>query len=59
MALLAPLRSLWRNAVHRSDLERNMSAELEFHLEARADDLVARRGLSRKEATRLARLTTR
>jgi putative ABC transport system permease protein len=56
MAPLARLRSLWRSVVHRSELESNMSAELEFHLAARADDLVARRGLSRPEAMRLAHL---
>ena len=49
MALWARLRSFWHNVLHRSDLERNMSDELQFHLERRAEDLIARSGLSRKK----------
>jgi hypothetical protein len=56
MARLARMRSFWRNALHRSDMERNMSDELRFHLARRAEDLVARRGLSADEAMRIARL---
>lgn len=39
MGLLARLRSFWRNALHRSNMERDMSDELQFHLAARANDL--------------------
>ncbi len=56
MALWARLRSFWHSVLHRSDVERNMSDELQFHLERRAEDLMARGGLSRKEAMRIARL---
>jgi predicted permease len=56
MALWARLRSFWHNVLHRSDMERNMSDELRFHLERRAEDLIARRGLSPAEAMRIARL---
>ena len=34
MALRARLRSFWRNVLHRSDMERDMSDELQFHLAA-------------------------
>ena len=33
MALPAPCRSFWRNVLHRSDMERDMEDELQFHLE--------------------------
>ena len=56
MALWARLRSFWHNVLHRSDLERNMSDEVQFHLERRAEDLIAHGGLSREEAMRIARL---
>ena len=56
MALRARLRSFCRSVFHRSDLERNLSDELQFHLECRARDLIARGGLSPAEAMRLARL---
>jgi predicted permease len=55
MALWARLRSFWHNVHHRSDVERNMSDELQVHLERRAEDLIAR-GLSLEEAMRIARL---
>ena len=56
MALWARLRSFWHNVLHRSDVERNMSDELQFHLERRAEDLITRGGLSLEEAMRIARL---
>ena len=56
MALWARLRSFWHNVLHRSDMERNMSDELQFHLERRAEDLMARGGLSPDDAMRIARL---
>src|SRR5438552_2616043 len=56
MALWARLRSFWHNALHRSDVERHMSDELQFHLDRRAEDLMARSGLSLEKAMRIARL---
>jgi len=56
MGLLARLRSFWRHALHRSDMERDIGDELQFHLAARANDLVERLGVSSEEATRIARL---
>ena len=56
MRLLARLRSVWRNALHRSVMEREMSDEWQFHLSRRAEDLVQRHGLSPDEARRRARL---
>jgi predicted permease len=52
----ARLWSFCRNALRRSEMERNMSEELQFHLERRAEDLVAHRGLSPDQAMRAARL---
>src|SRR3954464_10399687 len=56
MALPARMRSFWRNALHRSEMERNMSDELQFHVARRAEYLVERRGLAPEEAMRIARL---
>src|SRR5438034_11298903 len=56
MAVRGRLRSWWRNVVRRSEMERNMSDELQFHLACRARDLVERRGLPPDEAMRVARL---
>ena len=56
MALWARALSFWHNVVHRSDMERHMSDELQFHLERRAEDLMARSGLPLEEAMRIARL---
>ena len=50
------LRSLWRGVVGRSRVEQEMSTELQFHLEARAEDLAKGEGLSRTEALRRARM---
>jgi predicted permease len=55
MPLLARLRSFWRNAVHRSDMEREMADEVRFHLARRADDLI-HRGVPPDEASRIARV---
>jgi predicted permease len=49
------LQSWLRNAFHRSRVERDMDAELRFHLDAYAEDLV-RSGVPREEALRRARL---
>jgi len=56
MTLLARMRSFWRNALHRSEMERNMSDELQFHVARRAEYLVERRALAPEEAMRIARL---
>ena len=56
MALWARALSFWHNVVHRSDMERHMSDELQFHLERRAEDLMARSGLPLEAAMRIARL---
>src|SRR5882757_9842761 len=53
--MLAPLRSMWRTLTGRSRFEAELDEELQFHLHARADDLVAD-GLSRPEALRRARI---
>jgi hypothetical protein len=45
----------YRSLVQRSEVERELSDELQFHLERRADDLAAR-GMARAEAMRTARL---
>jgi predicted permease len=52
----AQLRSLWRAIFRRSLIEREMASELQFHLNARANHLMERDGLSRDEAIRQARL---
>jgi hypothetical protein len=56
MALWARMRSFCRNLLNRSEMERNMSDELQFHLARRAEDIGARRGLPPEEAMRIARL---
>jgi hypothetical protein len=56
MTLWSRARSFWHNVLHRSDMERNMSDELQFHVERRAEDRMARGGLSPEEARRVARL---
>ena len=52
---LARLRSFCRSVLRRAEMERDLADELQFHLERRADDLVAR-GMTRAEAMRTARL---
>ena len=51
--MLPRLRSYWQAFWNRSRLERDLDDEMNFHLEARMEDLV-RSGLSRKEARRRA-----
>lgn len=55
MALWNKVFSWWRATQGRSRMESEMDAELRFHIETRAEDLV-RNGLSRDEATRRARV---
>ena len=52
--LRARLRSFWRNAFRRSDLEREMADEFEFHLQQRAADLAAQDGVSPAEIIAIA-----
>ena len=52
----ARLRSLLRNIRHRSDVERHMSDEWQFHIARHAEHLMGIRGVSRDEAMRIARL---
>ena len=55
MRLWSRVRSWMRAVVRRSRLEREMDAELRFHIEAFAEDLV-RSGVPRQEALRRARI---
>ena len=55
MTLWSRIRSWLRATVQRSRVESEMDAELRFHMEAYADDLV-RSGVAREEALRRARL---
>ena len=55
MRLWSRVRSGMRVVARRSQLEREMDAELRFHIEAFAEDLV-RRGVPREEAQRRARI---
>ena len=56
MGALARLRGFLRHALRRSTFEQEMADELAFHIQQRADALVASRGLDAAEAMRLARL---
>src|SRR6266403_271692 len=55
MTLWARFRSWWGATLRRSRMESEMDAELRFHMEAYAEDLV-RGGVQREEAMRRARL---
>src|SRR5207247_8387604 len=55
MTLWSRLRSWLRSTLRRSRMESDMDAELRFHIESYADDLVSA-GVSREESTRRARL---
>ena len=55
MRIWSRVRSWLRGVTRRSRLDREMDAELRFHIEAFADDLV-RGGMSRAEALRRARI---
>ncbi len=54
--LRSRIRSFWRSVWRRAEMEENLSDELQFHLERRAEDLVARAGLTPEQAMRTARL---
>src|SRR5207245_10667181 len=49
------LRSLWKALWNRSQIESELDAEMRFHVESRAQDLL-RSGLSREDAHRRARI---
>ena len=49
------IRSWMRAVMRRSRMEREMDAELQFHIDVFAEDLV-RRGIPREEALRRARI---
>jgi len=53
--LAAAIRSLWRGAFRRDQVESEMREEMAHHIELRTDALV-REGLSRREASRVAHL---
>ncbi len=55
MTLWSQLRSWALASLHRSRMESEMDAELRFHIEARAEDLM-RGGMSHQEALRRARI---
>jgi predicted permease len=55
MSAMTKLRSWWRALAHRSTLDQEMEAELRFHIESYAEDLM-RGGLEREKAMRRARL---
>src|SRR5580704_18569405 len=55
MTFWSKLRSLVQTTLRRSHMESEMDAELRFHIETFADDLV-RSGVSREEAMRRARM---
>ena len=54
--LVAKFRSLIRGVLHRRRFEQEMSDEMQSHLDARAADLMDRRGLTQEEAYRQARI---
>ena len=53
--MMPRLRSWWSAVAHRNRFEDEMRLEMEFHLQARVDDLIAG-GLGRAEAQRQARM---
>jgi putative ABC transport system permease protein len=55
MTLWSRIRSLLRAIVRRSQMENEMDAEVRFHIEEFAEDLI-RTGVPREEALRKARI---
>ena len=55
MRLTAPFRSGWKALAHRRQMEAEVEAELQFHVERYAEDMM-RNGMSREEALRHARV---
>ncbi|MBI4472093.1 MAG: ABC transporter permease, partial [Acidobacteria bacterium] len=54
--LWSRIHSLFKAIRHRARFENEMTSELQFHIEARAQDLMSRNGLSPQEALRRARI---
>src|ERR1051326_2169813 len=54
MRLFGRFRSWWKALAHRRDMEAEVEAEMKFHLERRAEDLM-RQGMEREDALRQAR----
>ncbi|MBW4043808.1 MAG: FtsX-like permease family protein [Acidobacteria bacterium] len=54
MSVFARVRTWWKAVAHRESVRQQVETELEFHIEARAEDLI-RCGLSEDVAWRLAR----
>jgi len=55
MRLTAPFCSWWKALAHRRDMEAEVEAELQFHIERYAEDLM-RNGMGREDALRRARI---
>ncbi|QHS52667.1 ABC transporter permease [Edaphobacter sp. 12200R-103] len=55
MNLFAPIRSWWRAIAHRSRADEDVAAELQFHIDAHTEHLIAS-GLSPAEAARRAKI---
>lgn len=55
MHIFPRIRSWWRALTHRNEISAEVSDELAFHIQARAEELV-KRGISLEEATRQARV---
>jgi predicted permease len=54
--MFARLRSFWRSAAKRREMEGDLDDEMRFHVEARAEQLMRERALPRAEAERTARV---
>ena len=54
MSALPRIRSWWNAIAHRDDIQQQVEAELEFHIEAQAEELM-RRGVPEADALRRAR----
>lgn len=54
MKSMAQFRSWWKALAHRREMESEVEAELQFHLERRAEDLMGK-GVTQEEALRRAR----
>jgi putative ABC transport system permease protein len=54
--MFARLRSFWRSAAKRREMEGDLDDEMRFHVEARTEQLMRERALPRAEAERQARI---
>jgi len=55
MGLIPQLRSWWRALTHRDQTSRDLSEELQFHIDTRAEDLI-RNGMAPEQAAHQARI---